>query len=239
MNFTTFKLMLTALFGFALMGISQITYAGWDSGQCASSGPPPCIEYQDNNGDWFHFNGQGGHAGNWHNTPSNANPADADLEFCGSTRLECSSGTYDCELCLDGEVRKFQKNSTWHIGVRVNSSTVSAGNWECAFISPGSFPWYVNKNGAHTYGPNSGIEYVSGANTYTGSVGAIDITALGSTVVDQGHIHDVVFSNADSSFTFDGTLWEDGADHTDSGCTVTSTETTNLQLQNGQDINIK
>lgn len=254
MRLTTLKLMLTALFGFALMGISQLSFAGWTSGDCSSvSGSAPCVEYQDSNGNWHHFNGSGGHSGTWHTTPSSAPPAGADFEFCNGgepVTLSCTDPIdveFDCNLCLTGQVQKFQdSNNNWRIGVQVTGGQPSPGDNQCSDILANSYNWFGGQAGSGSggthqgFGNSTGILYNGGNPTYDGNIGTVDVfyeTFLGNyQLVEQGHLHNVTYSNADSSFDFtEKTIWEDGPSDTDSSCEIDGI----LSLENGQELNLQ
>lgn len=197
-----------------LAGISAgASAAYWEDGDCTNStpGPAPCIEYQDDNGAWWHFNGDGSHAGSWHGP--NPNPATDNFLFEGETDLECGfpapSITAQCKLSLLGQVRKFEASpGNWEIGIRVNGGGVSRGITDdptCDTILLSGTPWYVGKNNQHTFNSNSGVTYSPGASNYIGAIGTIGFK-VGSLPTISGHMHDITFSNNDpnrSYFEFD------------------------------------
>lgn len=262
MNVKQIKLILASVMGVGLMGASQFATADWESGACPrpNNGPAPCIEHQDSTGAWWHFNGDGSHADEWHGYPTNEDgqSPEQDFQFTGTTDLSCTLGAFTCDLTLNGEVKKFQDGEgNWRIGVRVNSGSVAVGNGddECEDITVGGFPWYAGHDpdhngsfsGQHVLSSTTGIVYTGTSSVYTGHVGQIDVgySVFGFPVslVSDGHLHDVEYENSSSSFLFgsagggsqDNIIYEGGAADDDSGCTVDGA----LTLQPpAQDLNI-
>jgi hypothetical protein len=232
------KLLLTTLFGVAAWSLSSLAMANWDTGPCSGSGSAPCIETEIN-GNTYHFNGSGGHAGVWHGRPQAE--GGGDFSFSGPSSLECDGTPIDCTLSLTGEVKKcLDSDDNWRIGVRVNASNVQAGDFACNFIALDGFPWYSKDTaiGTPDHCPfedncDTFIPYDSTASSYTANFGLIDIDVLGSTEVSEGHVHSVVFNpgvGANFVFASDFFNCEEG----DEGCSVDGT----LTLNNGTSLDI-
>tara|TARA_Y100001001_G_scaffold143632_1_gene149094 strand:- start:4502 stop:5266 length:765 start_codon:yes stop_codon:yes gene_type:complete len=253
MKIKQIKVIVTSVMGLGLLSASQLASAGWDSGACPRphQGPAPCIELQLRDDSWVHFNGNGGHAGDWHGYPASGSDPAQDFTFTGYTDLGCevlgTPQSFNCELSLEGEVRKFQDDDdNWRIGVRVNSGTVAPGDEgdaECDDIEVGSFEWYAGNSDQHSPNASTGIIYTGSASSYSGNVGTLDVDydfLFGIELVDQGHLHEVEYHNSDSTFRFggtgrDNTIYENGAADDDSGCTVDG----NLEVQlPAKDLNI-
>ncbi|MEC8881642.1 MAG: hypothetical protein VYC49_15990 [Pseudomonadota bacterium] len=230
MKVINYKSILAGFMGTALLGFSSTALAGWDSNDCSGvSGTAPCID-TDVGGSDVHFNGTGGHAGNWHGAPGGG-----DFEFVGETLLTCPDlPPATCDLTLYGEVRKFQDNGDWKIGLRVNDGSVASGDSLCAFIDVTDFEWFLGPDGVNSgFGPNSGVDYVPSATSYTGNIGGspttngITVTVLGSPVAEYDYVESVIYDNQ-NTFSFDSDLYHIGT-NTSSGCTVEG----DLVLQDG------
>ena len=201
------KLLLSALLGMAAWSFSGTAVASWDTGACPGTGTAPCIETEIN-GNTYHFNGTGGHAGVWHGRP--AAEGGGDFEFEGDdVFLECGTDL-DCTLNLSGSVKKCQdSNGEWRIGVRVTGANVSPGDFLCAFVTVGGFPWYSKDPSITSHCPfedncDSFIPYDANASSYTANFGTIDVSVPGSTLVDNEHLHGVVFTpGVGANFAFD------------------------------------
>lgn len=228
------KLILSAIFGVAAWSLSSLAAASWDPGPCPGGGSAPCIEAVVN-GNTYHFNGTGGHAGVWHGLPTTG----ADFEFSGPTDLSCDSIDLDCTLTLGGKVQKCQDSSgAWRIGVQVNSSNVS-GSFPCGTVSLGGFPWYAKDGSITPHCPftddcDNFIPYVPGASSYTGNFGEIDISVIGIPRVTNGHVHGVVFNpGVGANFDFNSDFYD--CDENELGCsvdgTLTVTNATSLDIQ--------
>lgn len=267
MNKVWMKNVLPALFSLAALAFVQTASADWDPGDCSPipnpSGTVPCIEHKDSNGNWWHFNGGGGHAGEWHGYPVNEDGSQPEepFSFCGVSSVSCvvsgQTVELDCNLCLDSEFKKFQDaNGEWLVGVRLVDGVVNPGDAGCSDISLGGFPWFAGSSFDHNNFDNAtGIPYAGSTlpGTITGNFGGgtsngggIDIIYLGFiTLVDDGHVHGVDFNNngdgmvrSDFQFglastTMDAMIY-DGTG-TPSNCTVSGT----LAVENpAQDINV-
>lgn len=231
MNTKGIKLVLASAFGMSLMGLSQISTAGWTSGACPQphTGSAPCVERTSDGGTtWEHFNGSGGHADDWHGP----------FEFVGTSTLGCSFIQPTCTLSLTGNVKKFQDgNGDWNIGVQVVSGDVT-GSSTCDGIELSGFPWYAGPTSMHQgFGTSTGIPYPG---SYIGNMGDINLDALGGFInIDDAHVHNVEFNNngtapSPSYFDFDSQLYTGGDDDNDSDCNVDGT----LYIDNYDDINI-
>ncbi|MFP1682782.1 hypothetical protein ACLD0W_09735 [Alloalcanivorax sp. C16-1] len=228
------KLLLSAVLGVAAWSLSSMAAADWDTGPCPGGGSAPCIEAVVN-GNTYHFNGTGDHAGEWHGLPTTG----ADFQFAGATALGCSGLNLNCTLTLGGKVQKCQdSNGDWRIGVQVNSSNVSGG-FGCSAVTLGGFPWYAKDASISSHCPftddcDNFIPYTPGASSYTGNFGAIDISVFGISRVSGGHVHGVTFTpGTGANFDFDSSFY--GCDESDQGCTVdgtlTVTNATSLDIQ--------
>ncbi|WP_416390847.1 hypothetical protein NR756_13200 [Alloalcanivorax xenomutans] len=206
------KIIMLSALGVASFGLTQAANAGWEMDDCSNSpsGPAPCIEWS-NGTDTYHFNGDGGHEDDWHGHPSGG-----DFVFQGNTVLNCPlTPELDCTLTLDGQVKKFEVDGQWHIGIRVNDSEVSGGLL-CGAVDVGGFPWYLGPTNEHdVFDENSGISWPA---SLIGNFGNIDVTALTIPVATNTHIHDVTYDNV-NTFSFDGNLYENGTE-VDTGCSV-------------------
>ncbi|MBL7250215.1 hypothetical protein [Alloalcanivorax marinus] len=193
------KLLLSALLGMAAWSFSGVATADWDTGACPGGGSAPCIETEIN-GNTYHFNGTGGHAGIWHGRP--AAEGGGDFDFSGDdVDLSCSAASPNCNLTLSGQVKKCQdSNGAWRIGVKVTGADVSPGDFLCNFITVSGFPWYSKDDSITPHCPfeddcDSFIPYDANASTYTGNFGNITVDAsLVGNLVDAEHVHGVVFT---------------------------------------------
>ena len=190
------KLLLSALLGIAAWSFSGMAAANWNTGACPGGGTAPCIETEIN-GNTYHFNGSGGHAGIWHGRP--AAEGGGDFVFEGdNVELICALDL-NCTLALSGQVKKCQDSTgAWRIGVKVTGADVSNGTF-CGLVNVGGFPWYSKDASITPHCPfeddcDSFIPYDPNATTYTGNFGDISVTALGMTLVDNEHVHGVVFT---------------------------------------------
>jgi hypothetical protein len=232
------KLLLSALFGVAAWSLSSLATAGWVSGPCSGTGTAPCIEVTDNNDDVWHFNGDGSHADVWH-----GHPLGGDFTFSNSdVDLGCSIASLNCTLELAGQVKKCQdSNGDWRIGVRVTDGSASDGLF-CGTVDLYNFPWYSKDPTIASHCPfeddcDSFIPYDANASTYTGNFGAISVDALGANLVDQEHLHSVVFTpgavaNGDATFDFTGKTFYDCAEN--GGFSIDGV----LQLNNAKELQI-
>lgn len=219
------KLLLSTLFGVAAWSLSSLAMANWDTGACSGSGTAPCIETEIN-GNTYHFNGSGGHAGVWHGRP--AAEGGGDFEFSGSNvDLSCPSASPSCNLSLGGEVKKCQdSNGNWRIGVRVNSADVTPGDFLCNFITVGGFPWYSKDPTIASHCPfeddcDSFIPYDPSASTYTANFGTIDVSAPTGTLVSGEHLHGVIFTpGVGATFDFTGPKTFFDCDETEGDCSI-------------------
>lgn len=226
------KLLLSTLFGMAAWSLSSVAAANWDTGACPQphQGPAPCIETEIN-GNTYHFNGSGGHAGVWHGRP--AAEGGGEFDFSGSgVALSCPGASPDCNLTLSGEVKKCQdSDGAWRVGVRVVDADVSAGDFACAFISVSGFPWYSKQTTATPQCPfeddcDTFIPYDPNASTYAADFGAITVSVFGSAVVDGEHVRSVVFTpgvGANFAFTGPKNFYDCSGDEAD--CTIDGTLT--------------
>ncbi|QJX01890.1 hypothetical protein HML84_05635 [Alcanivorax sp. IO_7] len=189
------KLLLSALLGMAAWSFSGVATAAWSTGACPA-GAAPCIETEIN-GNTYHFNGSGGASGIWHGRP--AAEGGGDFVFEGdNVDLACDLNL-NCTLALSGQVKKCQDSTgAWRIGVKVTGATVSNGTF-CGAVNVSGFPWYSKDASITPHCPfeddcDSFIPYVSGATSYMGNFGAISVSALGFSLVDNEHVHNVVFT---------------------------------------------
>lgn len=234
------KIIMLSALGVASFGLTQAASAGWDSGACPQphTGPAPCIEHYDaSTGTTTHFNGSGSHAGVWHGDPATGAP----FTFKGRTTLQCSFATVECDLALDGKVRKVydSANSTWKVGIEVSNATVDNGTF-CNAVTVSGFNWYMDENGEHgPYSDNDdvGIPYDASATPpidLVASIGPIGVQVpLLGIDVNNGHMHDVTYDNL-NTFSF-GTDWRDptiyDSNENSTGCSVSG----DLQLLDSGD----
>lgn len=234
------KLILSALFGMAAWSLSSVAAANWDTGACPQphAGPAPCIETEIN-GNTYHFNGSGGHAGEWHGRP--AAEGGGDFEFSGSgVDLSCTASSPSCNLSLSGQVKKCEdSNGNWRVGVKVTGADVSAGDFLCSFISVSGFPWYAVEDDAGSHCPfeddcDNFIPYDPSASTYTANFGDVTVSAsLVGTLVDAEHLHSVVFTpGVGANFAFDSPFYN--CDEEEQDCSITGV----LTLDNGTSLDI-
>ena len=225
------KLALSALLGVAAWSLSSMAMA-WDPGPCPGGSSAPCIEVVEN-GNTYHINGSGQHAGTWYGLPSTG----TDFVFSGPSQLNCDGLNLNCTLTLRGKVQKCQDSSgDWRLGVQVNSSSVS-GSFPCGTVSLGGFPWYSGED-ALPHCPfgddcDNFIPYDPTASTLTGNFGTINISVLFIPRVTNGHVHGVVFNpGVGASFDFNSSFFD--CDENDLGCSVVGT----LELSNATSLDI-
>ena len=193
-------LFLSTLCGVAAWSASGGAAANWDSGACPQphTGAAPCFETQIN-GNTYHFNGSGGHSGDWHGLPEAE--GGGDFQFSSDAiEVTCSATSARCGFSSSGQVKKCQDSSgVWRIGVRVNAVDLSPGDFLCNFVTVGGFPWYSKDTTIANHCPfeddcDSFIPYDSSASTYTADFGSVDVgTSLGS-LIDGEHLQGVVFT---------------------------------------------
>ena len=194
------KLLLSTLFGMAAWSLSSVAAANWDTGACPQphAGPAPCIETEIN-GNTYHFNGSGGHAGVWHGRPAAEGGGDFDFSS-DQVDLACSLASPSCNLSLSGQVKKCEdSNGDWRVGVKVTGADVTAGDFLCNFITVSGFPWYSKDPTITPHCPfeddcDSFIPYDPSASTYTANFGSITVGSPAGTLVDGEHLHGVVFT---------------------------------------------
>lgn len=205
------KLLLSTILGVAAWSLSSFATAGWVPGPCVTiGGPPPCIETEVN-GNVYHFNGSGSNAGKWH-----GHPIAGDFEFTGNdVDLQCALDL-NCTLRLSGQVKKcLDSNGAWRIGVKVTSSNVS-GTFPCGLVSVSGFPWFSKDLDAtphceFTDNCDDFILFDPSAASYAANFGSINVSALGITLVDHEHVHNVIFTpGSPASFYFDSYFYDCG-----------------------------
>lgn len=205
------KLLLSALLGIAAWSFSGMAAANWNTGACPGGGTAPCIETEIN-GNTYHFNGSGGHAGVWHGRPAAEGGGDFDFSS-SSVDLACTLASPSCNLTLSGQVKKCQdSDGNWRIGVKVTGADVSPGDFLCNFITVSGFPWYSNVKGTEDEDHCDFVDncenfnlYDSNASTYTANFGAITVGSPAGTLVDGEHLHGVVFTpGTGATFDFTG-----------------------------------
>jgi hypothetical protein len=234
------KLILSTLFGMAAWSLSSVAAANWDTGACPQphAGPAPCIETEIN-GNTYHFNGSGGHAGVWHGRP--AAEGGGAFDFSGSgVDLTCPGANPSCNLTLSGEVKKCQDSTgAWRIGVRVTDADVSPGTFLCNFITVSGFPWYSGDVDADSHCPfeddcDNFIPYDPSASTYTANFGNVTVSAsLVGTLVNAEHLHGVVFTpGVGANFAFASSFYN--CDEEEQDCSITGV----LTLDNGTSLDI-
>lgn len=233
------KIILSMMLGLGAISLSSIASANWVDGPCPpSGGPAPCIEAIDYNGstnpndwDYYHFNGDGSHAGDWHGMPTNNA---LDLQFTGTSVLNCGLLGAECELTLGGKVKKCQdSNGDWRVGIQVNGYNIE-GDGLCGDITLHNFPWY-SKDAAITPHCPFGDDcenfnvYDPNATSYFATVGGddipppgndgIEVQVFGIPVVTDGHVHNVEFTpGCPASFDFDSEFFD--CDEEGLGCSV-------------------
>lgn len=217
---------LSALTCLAIWSISSVAAANWDSGACPQphAGPGPCIETEIN-GNTYHFNGSGGHAGDWHGLP--AAEGGGPFQFEGSSiDLRCGPATPSCNLTLSGEVKKCQTSSgSWRIGLRVSAASFSPGDFVCNFLIMDGFPWYSRVPNAVSHcsfedNCDGFIPYEPSTSTYVANFGSVGIISPISTWMVDGHLHDVVFNpGVGANFDFSNKMFFD-CDEEETGCSI-------------------
>ena len=220
------KIFILSVLGAASLGLSQAASANWQSGICPqpNMGPAPCIEWSDGT-NTYHFNGDGGQAGEWHGHPNGGS-----FNFKGRTTLICDNNTVECDLGLDGRVRKDYDpvDGTWKVSIEVSDATVDNGLL-CGFVNVSGFPWYIDENdehGSYTSAVDVGIPYNNATTPpidFIGSIGPIGVSVplLGINVTN-GHMHDITYDNSNTFSFGTGMLDENiyASDETLTGCTV-------------------
>ncbi len=234
------KILLSALLGMAAWSFSGTATANWDTGACPGGGSAPCIETEIN-GNTYHFNGTGGHAGIWHGRP--AAEGGGDFDFSGNgVDLSCDEASPSCNLTLSGQVKKCQDSTgAWRIGVKVTGADVNLGDFLCNFINVGGFPWYSKDPTIASHCPfeddcDSFIPYDASASTYTGNFGEIDVSAtLIGNLVSGGHLHGVVFTpGVGANFAFSDKTFFD-CEENDLGCSIDGV----LTVDNATSLDVK
>ncbi|MBL7250220.1 hypothetical protein ACLD02_10495 [Alloalcanivorax sp. C16-2] len=208
--------LITGALGGALLMLSPLTQASWDSGACPTGLSVPCVEHE-YNGNVYHFNG--GHADEWHGDANGD-----DFEFAGSGTLECPSQTLNCSISLDAQVKKFQDDQDdWRIGIKVNEANLSGG-FLCILADLEGLPWYLADSGTHdNFGNDDGVPWPG---PITGNIGTLDVPLAG---ISDIHAHGVSYDNYDT-FNLTGDLYENGTDDPQ-GCSLNGA----LQLQGDVD----
>jgi len=216
------KLLLTTLFGVAAWSLSSLAMANWNTGACPGGGTAPCIETEIN-GNTYHFNGSGGHAGVWHGRPA----AEGGGEFTfsdDSVVLDCNPPTIDCNLSLSGEVKKCQdSDGQWRIGVRVTGASTS-GSFLCDALNISGFPWYSKDPTIASHCPfedncDTFIPYDPSATTYTANFGDITVSSLLGTYVQDEHVEGVIFTpGVGATFDFSNKTFYSCDE--EAGCTI-------------------
>ncbi|MAO60697.1 MAG: hypothetical protein CL549_13150 [Alcanivorax sp.] len=229
------KLLLSALLGMAAWSFSGVATADWDTGACPGGGSAPCIETEIN-GNTYHFNGTGGHAGIWHGRP--AAEGGGDFVFEGDDVALACTIDLECTLALSGQVKKCQDaNGAWRIGVKVTDADVSNGLF-CGSVNVGGFPWYSKDATIASHCPfeddcDSFIPYDANASSYTGNFGTIDVDVFGIDLVSSEHVHSVVFTpgvGANFAFASDFYDCDDNASCSINGV-LTVNNATSLDIQ--------
>jgi hypothetical protein len=234
--------LLSTILGVAAWSLSSIASANWDTGACPQphEGPAPCIETEIN-GNTYHFNGSGGHAGGWYGRP--AAEGGGEFDFSGTNLdFECNSVSWGgCNLALSGEVKRCQDSSgAWRIGVRVTDADMSPGGFACNFFIADGFPWYLKDPTIANHCPfeddcDSFIPYDPNASAYTASFGAISISAsvIGDLAAEE-HMHNVVFTpGVGATFDFTNKTFFD-CDEEEGGCSIDGV----LTLDNANSLDI-
>lgn len=200
------KLLLSTIAGIAAWSISQGVFAGWLPGQCDSNpGPAPCIEAKIN-GTYYHFNGNGGHAGEWHGSPTGG-----DFMFSGPSELNCLDIDANCTLALYGQVMKCEdSNGDWRLGVKVTNYNISPSSGTCGLIRLGGFPWYANEDVLpHCPFGSTCDDFVpyQGNVPHSAVIGGVNISVI-LPLVTNGHVHGVTFNPGPSTnFSFNSDFY--------------------------------
>jgi len=226
MKIKDLKVIMSAAFGLTLM-VAAPTAMAWTSGSCPSGGYPapnddkPCFEY-----DGYYLTATGND--NTFLGDVNGDP----FVFSGRTQLTCGSTNLDCDLELEGKLaRNSDGSGGWLVNLEVSGADVSAlpdgagTPFLCSVVGVGGFDWHVAPTSEHAnFTSSGGVPYPFVGGNLVGNVGGapgtsgIDVSA-GFTLVDNAHVHDVVYDNPNSTFQFNSTLYEDVTD-ADTGCTV-------------------
>ena len=193
----------------AIWSLSHVA-SGWSTGACPPPlpGSPPCVE---TNGP-FHFNGNASGANVWHGHPG----VPDDFEFSGPIQLECNALNLYCNLMLGMKIKKCQdSNGDWRIGMQVNTYSLTGG-FLCGTIALGGFPWYFKDPAIASHCPfiddcDNFIPFIRGATKLVGNLGNVDINALGSALITDGHLHNVVFTQGTGAhFSFNSDFFSCG-----------------------------
>ncbi len=196
------KILLSAIIGVAIWALSSVTAASWNSGACPQphTGGAPCIETVIN-GNTYHFNGDGGHAGSWHGLP--AAEGGGDFDFSGSSvELGCPGINPICDIVLNGQVKKCEdSDGNWRLGVRVTGGNFSGSFW-CNYQDLSGFPWYLADSSNHSHPGqcpftddcDNFLPYDPSASNYVGHFGEVTISSFLGILIGTEHLHDVVFT---------------------------------------------
>ncbi|KXJ52070.1 MAG: hypothetical protein AXW12_16370 [Thalassospira sp. Nap_22] len=197
------KMLLAALFGVAIWSLSSFTAASWSSGACPQphTGGAPCIETVVN-GNTYHFNGDGGHAGSWHGLPAAEGGGDFEFQNSG-VELLCASINPNCDVVLNGQLKKCQdSDGNWRLGVRVTGGNFSGSFW-CNGQDLSGFPWYSADPASHDHDAgqcpfiddcDNFLPYDPSASNYVGHFGEVTMSSLLGTHIDAAHVHNMIFT---------------------------------------------
>ncbi|KXJ52071.1 MAG: hypothetical protein AXW12_16375 [Thalassospira sp. Nap_22] len=240
------KLLLTTLFGVAAWSISSLAMAsGWSTGACPGGSAAPCVETVVN-GNTYHFNGSGGHAGSWHGMP--AAEGGGDFEFANSdVALGCPSLQPSCDLVLYGQVKKCEdSDGNWRLGVKVTGGD-SSGSFTCNSLNLSGFPWYSADPASHDHSTgqcpftddcDNFLPYDPSASNYVGHFGEVTVSSFLGTHVNAEHVHGVTFTannqgaTPTANFDFSGKTFTDCSG--DGDCTIDGV----LYLDNADELNV-
>jgi len=196
------KILITAIFGVAAWSLSSLAMASWSTGACPGSGAAPCVETVIN-GNTYHFNGSGGHAGVWHGRPAAEGGGDFDFSG-GRVDLICPL-QFSCDLVLNGQVKKCEdSDGNWRLGVRVTGGNFSGGTFTCNnALTISGFPWYLADPASHDHDAgqcpftddcDNFLPYDPSASNYVGHLGEVTVSSFLGTHIDAQHVHNVIFT---------------------------------------------